>query len=275
MPLNPDFQFSANNLQDFKDCPRRFELKYVLKQSWPAEISQPVLEVEKKIELGSQFHTIANQYMCGIPKESITAEIQNNEMKTRFTNFIGFFSNLEKNDYFSEFRLIMPFQGYHLIAIFDVLCLTKDKKMMIIDWKTTTIPPKKEYFKEKIQTVLYPLLAYECRKSIYPLLEITAEDITMKYWFPVFPQNSIDFSSLADHLENDRVYIADMIKEIENTDEGNFFKTDNMKLCKFCQYRSLCERGISAGILDVKDASLDIEQMTGEISFESSEEITY
>ena len=31
-----DFIFSAHNLQDYLDCPRRFELKYILKQPWPA-----------------------------------------------------------------------------------------------------------------------------------------------------------------------------------------------------------------------------------------------
>ena len=52
MPLADNFIFSANNLQDYLDCPRRFELKYILKQNWPAITSQPVLEMENRISNG-------------------------------------------------------------------------------------------------------------------------------------------------------------------------------------------------------------------------------
>jgi hypothetical protein len=66
MPDNAAFVFSANSLQDYQDCPRRFELKYLLKQSWPAVESEPVLEFEHKVQLGSQFHQLVYQYLNGI-----------------------------------------------------------------------------------------------------------------------------------------------------------------------------------------------------------------
>ena len=44
MRLKPGFHFSQNNLQDFVDCPRRFELLHVLHLPWPAIQSEPVLE---------------------------------------------------------------------------------------------------------------------------------------------------------------------------------------------------------------------------------------
>ena len=59
MHLNNDFVFSANNLQDYVDCPRRFELKYLLNQSWPAVVSHPVQKMEEKIEgLGEDFENL-------------------------------------------------------------------------------------------------------------------------------------------------------------------------------------------------------------------------
>ncbi len=61
MPLSKDFIFSANNLQDYLDCPRRFELKHIHKLSWPAIISQPVREMEYKIRMGNRFHQLAYQ----------------------------------------------------------------------------------------------------------------------------------------------------------------------------------------------------------------------
>jgi hypothetical protein len=38
-----------------------------------------------------------------------------------------------------------------------------------------------------------------------------------------------------------------MIQEIQRLDEMSFAKTENEPLCKYCPYRSLCNRGVSAG----------------------------
>ena len=48
MTLPPTFQFSQNSLQDYVDCPRRFQLRYLLRQPWPAVESEPLSEYEHK-----------------------------------------------------------------------------------------------------------------------------------------------------------------------------------------------------------------------------------
>ena len=63
--LADNFIFSANNLQDYLDCPRRFELKYILKQNWPAITSQPVQEMENKILMGNRFHLLGPSISLG------------------------------------------------------------------------------------------------------------------------------------------------------------------------------------------------------------------
>lgn len=55
MPLPDSFQFSQSSLQDYVDCPRRFELRYILHQKWPALQTQPVIEFEHHMEQGSGF----------------------------------------------------------------------------------------------------------------------------------------------------------------------------------------------------------------------------
>ncbi len=72
MTLPDDFVFTQNNLQDFVDCPRRFQLKYLLKMAWPAPISEPIEENDHLIQLGSQFHQMVHQFFLGIPEEKIT-----------------------------------------------------------------------------------------------------------------------------------------------------------------------------------------------------------
>ena len=56
MPLPPDFQFSQSSLQDFETCPRRFELRYLQRLSWPAIESEPIQVAERLAQLGADFH---------------------------------------------------------------------------------------------------------------------------------------------------------------------------------------------------------------------------
>jgi hypothetical protein len=44
-----------------------------------------------------------------------------------------------------------------------------------------------------------------------------------------------------------------LVNEIENLDEGDFYLTPDESRCKYCTYRSLCDRGIGAGSLDQDD----------------------
>jgi hypothetical protein len=41
MTLPYSFHFTQSSLQDYLDCPRRFQLRYVLDQPWPAVESEP------------------------------------------------------------------------------------------------------------------------------------------------------------------------------------------------------------------------------------------
>ena len=51
-----DLVFSANNLQVFEDCERRFELRYIKELKWPAVETEPVLKSEEFLAQGRRFH---------------------------------------------------------------------------------------------------------------------------------------------------------------------------------------------------------------------------
>ena len=67
-----------------------------------------------------------------------------------------------------------------------------------------------------------------------------------------------------------------MVKEIEALGEADFHRTADDARCKFCTYRSLCDRGISAGEIELgevfdepgsgEDFELDFDQIA-EIEF--------
>ena len=57
MPDRPDsgaslpegFRFSQSSLQDYVDCRRRFQLRYLQNLAWPALQSEPALENERGV----------------------------------------------------------------------------------------------------------------------------------------------------------------------------------------------------------------------------------
>ena len=69
------FQFTQSSLQDYVDCPRRFQLRYVLDQPWPAVESEPLMERERLAELGRRFHKLIQQHVEGLSAETLTASI--------------------------------------------------------------------------------------------------------------------------------------------------------------------------------------------------------
>ncbi len=274
MPLNKNFRFSAKNLQDYADCPRRFELKYLLKQSWPAEISPPVQEVEEKIDDGRLFHKTVNQYLSGVPGKIIVQSLKNSQLATWFKKFLDFFEESRIYPFSSELKTITSLENYQLVAVFDLIGITAENTPVIIDWKTSFRPPRKSYYQDRIQTSLYPLVADNSLKNIFRVASLHGFPITLKYWFPKFPEKSIVFVKNQDEIKKDAERITNIIKQIEDTPEGSFVKTDHLKRCDYCEFRSLCRRGISAGNILHQDEDIDLDQILGDLTLENIEEIS-
>ena len=72
MTLPIDFTFSQSSLQDYLDCQRRFELRYIQRLSWPAIEIEPALENERFLRRGSAFHRLVHQHQIGIPEPALT-----------------------------------------------------------------------------------------------------------------------------------------------------------------------------------------------------------
>jgi hypothetical protein len=51
---------SQSSLQDYNDCPRRFELRYLQRLAYPAIETEPALENEKHQREGEFFHRLAS-----------------------------------------------------------------------------------------------------------------------------------------------------------------------------------------------------------------------
>jgi hypothetical protein len=86
------------------------------------------------------------------------------------------------------------------------------------------------------------------------------DQVELMYWFTEYPQEPIRFVYSSDQYQLDRVYLMELISEIEGLGEGDFQLTADDSKCKYCTYRSLCDRGISAGFVDPMEVTQESEE---------------
>ncbi|MDX9864937.1 MAG: PD-(D/E)XK nuclease family protein [Anaerolineaceae bacterium] len=276
MPLPTDFQFSQSSLQDYLDCPRRFELRYILKQKWPAIQTEPVIEFERHMEIGTRFHRLVQQHILGIPDDVLEAGIADPDL-LRWWHVFRRYAPLKDlpHPYLPEYRLAAAFAGQRLVAQYDLLSIDPGQSAVIIDWKTSAHRPSSINLQQRIQSRLYPFLLVLAGGRLNNGHPFEPEQITMRYWFPGAPDKPEIIGYTKEQHEENKAFFTGLLSEIVNTPDGRFLLTADESKCKYCQYRSLCERQVEAG--DWKQAEdsdfsspdqgfLDIEQI-GDIIF--------
>ena len=274
MLLPTDFAFSQHNLQDYVDCPRRFRLRYIERITWPAVQSEPVLEIEHKIDMGSRFHRLVQQYYLGIEPDLLVTQYKELELGIWFHNFRSC-SHLHHFDIFMpELQLRSTLGGFRLVAKYDLIAVNQEQQILILDWKTSTKLPPIAWLKERIQTRLYPLL-FSLQENLFPEGIFTKiMPISMEYWFAEYPSQEMKIDFDLFQLAADREFITDLIGEIASKKMEDFDKTPDDMKCRFCNYRSLCERDVPVGDLKDFEVGFDPDGLAG-LSFTDVEEIAF
>jgi hypothetical protein len=275
MLLPVDFHFTQNNLQDYVDCPRRFQLKYIDIAAWPALESEPVLEVEKQLEMGSRFHKLIHQYLSGVDPSILIEHSSDVELRIWFNNFLSQKSISIPTIRFPEYTLAAPFNGYRLLAKYDLIAFDADLGAMILDWKTSRKIPRWSWLQQRVQTRLYPFLLAFSGSSIIHDFKVSPEHLSMSYWFTDFPDQPFTFKYDEMTFQKDRSFLESLTSEIISIDSREFRKTDDTLICRYCIYRSLCERGERAGYLDELEDFLDGSDALSDFSFSDIEEIPF
>jgi len=282
-PLSvPDgFAFSQSSLQDFVDCPRRFELRYLLRLSWPAIQSEPVQEVERSMRMGEQFHRLAHQRLLGISSTMLDSQVQSSGLENWWTNFNGILENTGQFPVgviiFPEMTLQATLGEARLVAKYDLILVKPDGSLAIIDWKTSKKAHRREWLVNRLQTRLYPYLLVRAGGSLFGNQPLTPSQVELIYWYVEEPDRSIRFSyNDRQHLADD-TYLAGLISRIRRIEPGTFPLTSDDKHCRYCVYRSLCERGVQAAKMD-DDTQVDLaldESGDLTIDFEHISEIEF
>ena len=263
MSLSADFAFTQGSLGDYAACARRFELRYIKRMRYPAlEVEDP-LQFEERTRQGARFHKLVQQHLLGVPAELLTASLANDDELARWwANYLARGLTELPAARHPEITLQTQLAGRRLIATYDLLALAPGGPAVIVDWKTGARVPSQSDLRGRMQTVVYRYVLAQAGAHLYGGEAIPLERIRMDYVYVAGGGERISFDYSTAQMGEDEALLTQIIEEIDRAE--SFPLTDDLRRCRFCNYRSLCDRG-EAGRLE--DFDLD------EVEDEAEEEI--
>lgn len=278
MSLPSDFQFSQGSLQDFVDCQRRFQLRYLLEIAWPAVPAEPYLENEQHLRLGALFHLMAQQHVLGVDEARLTAMAQEEPLAGWWQNYLHQ-RPVMAGALFPETVLSAPFgqtAQRRLLAKMDLVAVA-DGRATIYDWKTSRRRPPRAWLADRLQTRVYPYLLVQAGAELNGGQPFAPQQVEMIYWFAGFPDRPERFVYSADQYAEDGALLAGLLEQAAtlSASDAPFPLTPDESKCRFCVYRSLCNRGVVAG--DLNELEFDDPEPVVEfdLDFEQVAEIEY
>jgi hypothetical protein len=269
MSLPTNFHFSQASLADYVDCPRRFQLRYLLEQAWPAVESEPLLERERLAEQGRRFHKLVQQHVEGLPEDVLTPPPDEPDLARWWQSYLDSLTTtlsdlpLERR---AEVALSIPIKTYRLTAHFDLIAAEADRAV-IVDWKTEQRQPTREQLLKRMQTRVY-------RYALSVAQQRPPGTVSMIYWFAQYPDQPVTLLYDAAQQADDQQFLTGLITEIEQRapQDDAWEMTPQERQCAYCVYRSLCQRGVQAGTLNAEEDNLDL---IAQITFEAVDAIEY
>jgi CRISPR/Cas system-associated exonuclease Cas4 (RecB family) len=236
------------------------------------------------MKVGAEFHRLVHRHLLGVPEERLSAMLEsdrsaNEDLRRWWQYYLQYAGDLagfsepvapEKN-ILVEAALSAPLGAYRLLAKYDLIRGLDSEaggKVLIVDWKTSQKVLPREWLADRLQTRVYPYLLTQAGK-------LSPDQIEMVYWFAEHPQETQRFPYSSPRYQTDRDYLSGLVDEIENLDEGDFYLTPDESHCKYCTYRSLCDRGIGAGSLDEEFDLAGPEDLEFTLDFDHIAEIEY
>ncbi|MCY3831672.1 MAG: PD-(D/E)XK nuclease family protein [Chloroflexi bacterium] len=249
MSLSDDFAFTQGSLADYADCARRFELRYIMRMRYPAFESLDPLQFEARLRQGARFHKLAQQHLLGVPAELLSRSLADDEELARWwANYLAHgLTNLPAQRH-SEITLQTQLGGHRLVAKYDLLALEPGGEAVIVDWKTGARVPSQSQLRGRMQTTVYRYVLSRAGAHLYGGASIPPERIRMDYVFVAQAGQRLSLDYSAAQMRADEAFLSEMIAEIEGAHD--FPLTDDERRCRFCSYRSLCDRGEPGSLED-------------------------
>ncbi len=278
MTLPQGFQFSQGSLQDYVDCHRRFQLRYLLGVMWPAAEAEPIAEHERRVQLGQRFHRMVQQALLGIPEAQLARLAQDADLSRWWAHYCEHAPAAMPGTRYPEVTLSAPLAGQRLIAKYDLVLVTPEGRGLIFDWKTSLRRTPGPRLAGRLQTRVYRYLLVRAGAQLNGGQALAPEQVEMRYWFTDFPHDPEILPYDARAYASDEAYLTGLLEEIAARLDGDDFPlTEDERRCVYCPYRSLCDRGVQAGDINLLDDEvvLDVEEDDFRLDFEQIAEIAF
>ena len=262
----PIFQYSQDNLQAYSACTRRFQLRHLVRQTWPEPVGESIDKLEDDLKYGDQFHRLIERHMLGIavppPIEPPLAEWWQAYLRHPPRDLPPD-PPIRK----VEASYSVPFSDRRLVAKFDLLAIVPGERVVIVDWKTSAARPDRQLLAERWQTAVYLYVAAEALGREFgrpPGSTVPPESISLIYWFATAPDQPIVFQhskATHEHYRERLTQITGSIKARVASGEKIWPLTDDLARCQTCTYRVLCDRSapITADLPDLSEEPITID----------------
>jgi hypothetical protein len=238
------FTFSQSSLQDYTDCPRRFQLRYLDQVAWPAVECEPVSQVEARQREAVLFHRLVQQDLLGVPRERLARLAASGNLERWWQNYLAKGPSLEHHELHAEEMLGFGVGRHRLVCKYDLLAI-RNGRAVIYDWKTFRRRPSSEWLASRLQTKIYRAVLVLAGAEFNGGRSLEPADISMIYWFSEFPDDPAVFPYDGQQFTRDAAAIETLVAELE---QARIFPMTELRLhCRSCAYRSLCDRGEQAG----------------------------
>jgi hypothetical protein len=174
-------RISAYALGVYKDCPRKYALRYRQNRYWPApEGKGEDQDSRKRLERGQRFHTLVQAHQEGLPVAStLTAMAAADEaIAPLWEAFLAHPDSRPEGEVWSEVSLHFFVKDVPVMARFDRIVRCAGR-WIILDWKTGG---SLESLSESWQTKLYPFALAHAGHVLNEGDTIPPEAITLRYW---------------------------------------------------------------------------------------------
>jgi RecB family exonuclease len=265
--LPEGFRFTQGNLQDYADCPRRFQLRYLEGQPWPGVELEPPFDHERYLDRGARFHRLVERHQLGVDPGLLEASLDDPDLLSWWRAYLGFeFLHTLGGRRYPEFSLSVLVRGVPLVAIYDLLVVLPDGRVVIFDWKTFSSVPSRGWFRSRLQTRVY---LYALARAGGAVIggSVVLEQVSMVYWVASVPSETFVFEYSEAEFRADGGYLEGLVGEVvDSLGVSRWPLTVDEARCRFCVYRSLCGRGRFAGSL-VEVGSVPEEVAFGGVGF--------
>lgn len=240
--LPPSFAFSQASLQDYADCRRRFQLRYVLGVRWPgAGIGEE--EWQRQTQLGSCFHQLVHQHTMGLPPELLYARAVDWHLESWWRAYLsapppGLPDAMRQ----SEVHLSTPLGQHRLAARYDLLAIAPGQRAIIVDWKTSERRPTRAWLEGRWQTPVYRYVLAKAGAEMNGGHAFAPEQIELIYWFANHAPQIESFPYDLQQYRADEALLTEVTHEIVACAQDFWTLTDDDSRCRYCTYRTLCGR---------------------------------